>query len=446
MEWTGQLVRVLRRRVLRMSQETFAHYLGVSVRTIQNWEAGVSAPSPTHQAALDTALDRLTPRQREAFDRYAYLDDVAWGQQTGLLAPHSSGQEFPANRREALKALGGAAVVASSGKVASALSRAPHPSVTALRQALLVAATTEPEPTLLDIDLLAQRVQRAWELRQGADYESLGELLPPLLTALQTAVVTLEDDARPVAWQLLAHAYNAASSALKKLGEPELALIAADRGVQAGKTLDDPLLVAAGGYRLANVFLPAGQFAAASDVASSATGVLEPLLNRSPAHVATWGGLVLTAAVASSSRGDEATAWELLGEAKAAARQLGREHADLHAVFGPTSVAIYAVQIAVRLENGSEALRRAEHVHVDRLPVGLLERRSHFLINTARAHHQAGSSDEAVVTLLRAERLAAQEIRLDAEVRGLVLDLLGRERKGAAPGLRELATRIGVAA
>ncbi len=446
MEWTGHLVRVLRRRVLRMSQETFAHYLGVSVRTIQNWEAGVSAPSPTHQAALDTALDRLTPRQREAFDRYARVDEATWEEQTGLLAPHHSGQELPANRRDALKVLGAAAAVASSGRAVSGPSREARFSVTALRQALLGTATPEPEPVPLDMGLLSQRVRRAWELRQGADYDSLGKLLPSLLTMLQTAAVTVEDSARPAAWQLLAHAYNAASSVLKKLGEPDLALIAADRAVQAGKALDDPLLVAAGGYRLANVFLPAGQFAAAGDVASSATGVLEPLLNRSPAHLATWGGLVLTAAVASSSRGDEATAWELLGEAKAAARQQGREHADIHAIFGPTSVAIYAVQIAVRLENGSEALRRAEHVDVDRLAGGLLERRTHFLINTARAHHQVGSPAEAVATLLRAERLAAQEIRLDTEVRGLVVDMLGRERKGAAPGLRELAARIGVAA
>lgn len=51
-----------------------------------------------------------------------------------------------------------------------------------------------------------------------------------------------------------------------------------------------------------------------------------------------------------------------------------------------------------------------------------------------------------MATLLEPERLTPEELRYDPTARALVLDLLGRERRGAAPGLRELAGRMGVVA
>ena len=72
-------------------------------------------------------------------------------------------------------------------------------------------------------------------------------------------------------------------------------------------------------------------------------------LDASAAHLATWGGLLLTAAIAAARQGDSGEAWELVGEAKAAARRLGTDHADLHTIFGPTSLAIQGVQVAAEL-------------------------------------------------------------------------------------------------
>jgi hypothetical protein len=70
------------------------------------------------------------------------------------------------------------------------------------------------------------------------------------------------------------HAYNAASSALKTLGDKSLALVAADRAARHGAAIDDPVLTASGAYRVANVFLPAGETADARSVALDAD---EPL-------------------------------------------------------------------------------------------------------------------------------------------------------------------------
>jgi hypothetical protein len=86
----------------------------------------------------------------------------------------------------------------------------------------------------------------------------------------------------------------------------------------------------------------------------SAASGLESHLDASTAHRATWGGLLLTAAVAAARQDDSGEAWELVGEAKAAARRLGTDHADLHTIFGPTSLAIQSVQVAAELGDGRE--------------------------------------------------------------------------------------------
>ena len=89
-------------------------------------------------------------------------------------------------------------------------------------------------------------------------------------------------------------------------------------------------------------------------------------------------------------QGDGGEAWELVGEAKTAARRLGTDHADLHTIFGPTSLAIQGVQVAAELGDGREVLRRARFVEPTRLPPYLLERRTHLLIDVARGHaHRA---------------------------------------------------------
>lgn len=243
----------------------------------------------------------------------------------------------------------------------------------------------------------------------------------------------------------LAHAYNAASSLLNKLGDRELAAVAADRAVRSAGNLDDPLLAAASAYRLANVFLPAGRTGEAKDIALAAAANLEPTM-RGASAVATWGGLVITAAIASARRGDRAEAWELLGEAKTAARRLGRDHADLHTIFGPTSINTAAVEIAAELGDGLEAVRRSATVDTTAWPAYLVEHRTRFLVDVARGHALCRQDQEATAVILDAEKKAPEEVRYDHTVRELVLAMLGRERAGAAPELRGLARRIGLAA
>ena len=67
-QWSGRETRLLR-EALRMSLRDFAAYLGVSDRTVSNWEAGGAdyQPRAESQAVLDTALRRAADDARARF-------------------------------------------------------------------------------------------------------------------------------------------------------------------------------------------------------------------------------------------------------------------------------------------------------------------------------------------------------------------------------------------
>ena len=286
-----------------------------------------------------------------------------------------------------------------------------------------------------DHTALERDVLRAWELRQSAEYARLGGLLTELLREIASGQA---DPAAPV------HVCNMASSLLKRLGAYEMAAVAADRAFRAASQSGSMLLVGAAKLRVANVYLAASRHAEAVAVAAAAADDLPPGRTSAPEEVATFGALLLTAAVAAAEMGEAAQAWEFLGHARAATAFNDREHADLYAVFGPVNLAVHGVQVATELGDGREALRRAEHTDPGRLPAVLLERRSTLLIDMARAQHMRGNTAAAGETLIEAERIAPLEVRYSAAARGLLGELLSAGRPAA--GLREMANRLNLAA
>lgn len=292
---------------------------------------------------------------------------------------------------------------------------------------------------------LQRGVVACWKLRQQGRYLDLATALTKLLAALDTAIRSGgSDESAPV--RLSVHAYNAASAVCKKLGDPGLAVLCADRAVQAARAVDEPLLVASAAYRLANVYLCGGDLPQAYKIAMSGANVVQTDTDASAARLAMSGSLLLTAAVARARQQDARAAWDLIQEADVAATRLATEHVGLHTIFGPTSVAIHGVAVAAELGDGQTVLRRANEIDLMRLPPGLLERRSHFLIEVARGHSQQADDRQALATLLWAERLTPDDVRLNAKARTLVEELVVRARPGAGSELRGLATRLNVAA
>src|SRR5580700_9762585 len=65
--WTGGDADLLRHS-LRMTNESFAEYLGVAVRTVANWrERPEIIPRPAMQEVLDAALERVPDRAKHQF-------------------------------------------------------------------------------------------------------------------------------------------------------------------------------------------------------------------------------------------------------------------------------------------------------------------------------------------------------------------------------------------
>ncbi len=100
----------------------------------------------------------------------------------------------------------------------------------------------------------------------------------------------------------------------------------------------------------------------------------------------------------------------------------------------------------MRLNDGADAVAAAAEIAVPAMSALPRERRAHHLGDVARGLTQAGRREEAVSTLLEAEREAPEETHCRPRTKRLVEDLrlLG---VGSAEGrLRGLAARCGLPA
>jgi hypothetical protein len=175
--------------------------------------------------------------------------------------------------------------------------------------------------------------------------------------------------------------------------------------------------------------------AAADDIAPSRDAV--------PAQLSMYGTL-LVAAYTAAVDGDRTQAGELITAARDAATRLGRDANHRHTAFGPTNVALYQVSIAQVLGDNGTAIAHANAVNPAAIPTA--ERRGRYWIDVARAWHQWGKPEACYRSLRAAERAAPAEVRYRPPVRRMTADLLRADRRGALPGLRAFATRVGVSA
>ncbi len=289
------------------------------------------------------------------------------------------------------------------------------------------------------ISTLRGHVREGWDLVHAAKYTELSELLRSLVLDLEIAARKFPPTRRAEASELLATTYQACSAALVKLGEPEAAWIAADRAMDAAERAGNPLLVAAGAFRLVFVFLAARHYDQAEETARTA---VEALMARATAGdnaaMSLCGGFTLQRAVIASRLNDSETAYRFLDQAKDIATRLGDGRNDFGTEFGPANVGIHEVAIAIDLGDAGRALRVASGLDATDLSP---ERQSRLLIDVARAHAQRRQPDDAVAALLRAEAIGAEQVRGHEAVRQLVNDLLTMQERPTAE-LRGLAGRL----
>jgi hypothetical protein len=207
----------------------------------------------------------------------------------------------------------------------------------------------------------------------------------------------------------------------------------------AAEHAGDPLLVAAGAFRLGFVFLGAKHYDQAEETARTAADVLWPMADAGRTEaISLWGGLTLQRAVTASRINDGEAAYAHLERAQAMAERLGEGRNDYNTEFGPANVALHEIAVAVELGDAGRALRTADQVDTSGLS---LERRGRMLIDVARAHAQRRQIDEAVAVLRQGEDITPEQIHAHPLARQLVSDLMTMQNP-PSPELRELAQRV----
>jgi len=135
------------------------------------------------------------------------------------------------------------------------------------------------------LQLLRRQIDYLWRAFEAADYKVVGRTLPVVLRDSQRAHAAYREISSA---EVLAEAYQITASTARKLGEFDLAWVAADRGMPIAEEAGNRLLIATGAFRVANALLAMGRVSAAYDLNASLADRFEPAL-RTPADLSCTG-------------------------------------------------------------------------------------------------------------------------------------------------------------
>jgi len=285
-------------------------------------------------------------------------------------------------------------------------------------------------------------VSELWDAYQASRFGYVTARLPHLLGQAQAAATSLQGDQLIRARRLLALSYQLAAVQLTKLGETELAWIAADRGLVAAGETSDPVIIGSLHRSVTHALLSAGRYREAVRLTQDAAAHLDPELGTaSPELLSIHGTLFLAGAMAAARANDAATTRTFLASAAESARRLGSDANYMWTAFGPTNVAIHRVATAAELGDVQVAIDLGPRIDTTGMP---MERRVRHALEVARAYSSWNRLDEAQATLLDAEHMAPEQVRYHFLSRQLVLSWVRKHRGNPSPGLVALARRLNV--
>jgi len=321
--------------------------------------------------------------------------------------------------------------------------------VPALRAALmdyrqitpLFGAVNVDEPPQLDA--LRAEVGEVWDAYQESRYGLVTRRVPLVLADAQLAAQAYDGDEGRRAQGLLALSYQSAALILTKLGEADLAWIAADRGLAAAQRSGNPVVVGSLFRSVTHALLSTGRYEPAKQLTRDAAAYLEPGLgSASPAYWSIYGTLFLVGAMAAARSEDRSATQDFLTEADRAARRLGRDANLVWTAFGPMNVAIHRVSTAMELGDVQLAVDLGPTVDASALPV---ERRVRHALETARALSAWNRPDDALAVILEAERIAPEQVQHHFLSRQMVLSWMRNQKGRPSHRLTSLAQRLHVA-
>ncbi len=286
--------------------------------------------------------------------------------------------------------------------------------IPALRRVLDAYDSPEDGP-VHPVEQLRPAVTSIVNKRLRSDYSLLAAEVPPLLSELHRAMLDCSPTQRPDIARLLVQVYRAADAVANKYGYYDLSARIIGQLCATAAETGDELVLASGSYVRGETFFVSGDLASGRRMLERAADRIKA--QNSERAAATYGTLHMRAAVMAARAGLAVLAREHIDEAQNVALRVN-EGVHLGTAFGAASVRIHRLSLAVELGDVGAALRSVTGWQP---PTGLpAERRSHFYIDLARAHHLADRPDSALEALHIARGIAPEHIRSHPHVRQIV--------------------------
>jgi transcriptional regulator with XRE-family HTH domain len=380
------------------SQESLAARLGVDRTTVGRWERGLTLPQPWVRSGLASALGVPSSELDELLKDSAEIAGLAVLPVVSTIG----GEWHPVTD-------GGS----DCGWLAGAVSE--------LRRLLDVYDLPADGPTRPLEELKRAVAQLTW-WRLNSEYVRIAECLPMLVPELTRGLFLHDGAVRSTLAGLLAQTYRAADAIADKFGFHDLSARIIQVVRWAAEESGDPLTVATASYVRAQTFFVTDQLDAGRRFLERAADQLTP--GSSIEASAAYGALHMRAAVTAARAGMTDRAREHVTEAYSVARNVP-DGVYTGTAFGPSSVRIHEVTLALDMDDVSTAMAAAAGwVPPHAVPA---ERRSHYYVDIARAQLLAGRPDSAMDALRTARLAAPQHIRVQPQVHVLSEKLSARD-------------------
>src|SRR3954454_9627383 len=262
--------------------------------------------------------------------------------------------------------------------------------VTLLREALMSYPALTPPPADGEppsVGDLRVQVKDVWDAYQASRFAYATTRLPKVIAGAKNSIRQADGtDARREAQRMLALAYHAAAATLTKVGETDLAWIAADRGLMCAEESEDAMVLGSLFRSVAHALLANGRYDDAASVVSRATDRLDTVtLPETGLRWSLIGSLHLVGAMASARAENPREARAFLARARQAGQQLGHDANLAWTAFGPTNVAVHDLSVAMELGDLQTAAVIAPTIDARALPV---ERRVRHALDTVEHEQQ----------------------------------------------------------
>lgn len=275
-----------------------------------------------------------------------------------------------------------------------------------------------------------------WRLE--SDYARLLARLPEVVPEVTRALFLHDGAEREQIAALLVQTWRAADAVADKFGLYDLSARLIHVMGWAAAASGSDLAAAATCYVRAETFFASGQLTAGRDMLERAAEQIAP--GTSVGACAQYGAMHMRAAVLAAGAGLGDRAADHLVEARMCSRGV-QEGIWQGTAFGPASVRIHEVSVAVELNDPQAALAVAEGWTP---PAGMpAERRSHFFIDLARAQLALGRGDAVLEALHQARVIAPEHVRVHPLVRQVLAELAAMSSRHASAARHYAAVMAG---